>query len=218
MSLHYRVVANEAMALRAGPGRQTVMTRTKGLWLVENVVQRYKDAWLEVNVDQVVRPDGKPGTFATVRMKPGVSVLAMDHLGQVYLTSEYRYAVERESIEVVSGGIDENELPPAAARRELREELGIEAAQWIDLGQVDPLTSAINSPATLFLARQLTLVEPEPEGTEIIKVLKLDLSEAVGMVMKSEITHGPSCVLILKTYTFLKSDAGSIQARNFATP
>ncbi|HAF23972.1 MAG TPA: NUDIX hydrolase, partial [Blastocatellia bacterium] len=73
----------------------------KGLWLVEETVQKYQNGRLEVSEDQVVRPDGKPGTFATVRMKPGVSVLAIDDLAQVYLTSEYRYAVERESIEVV---------------------------------------------------------------------------------------------------------------------
>ena len=182
------------------------MTRMKGLWLVEESVEKYKNAWLEVSEDQVVRPDGKAGAFATVRMKPGVSVLAMDDLAQVYLTSEYKYALERESIEVVSGGIDEDEPPPVAARRELREELGIEAAQWIDLGLVDPFTSAIHSPAALFLARKLSLVDPEPEGTEVIKVLKLDLSEAVRMVMESEITHGPSCVLILKTYHFLNSE------------
>ena len=186
------------------------MTRMKGLWLVEESVQKYKNAWLEVSEDQVVRPDGKTGAFATVRMKPGVSVLALDDLAQVYLTSEYKYAVERESIEVVSGGIDEDEPPSAAARRELREELGIEAAQWIDLGLVDPFTSAIHSPATLFLARKLSLVKPEPEGTEVIKVLKVDLSEAVRMVMESEITHGPSCVLILKTHHFLNSDKANI--------
>jgi len=181
------------------------MTRMKGLWLVEESVQKYKNSWLELSEEKVVRPDGKPVTFATVRMKPGVSVLAMNDLSQVYLTSEYRYALGRESIEVVSGGIDEGEPAPVAARRELREELGIKAAQWIDLGLVDPFTSAIHSPATLYLARKLTLGKPEPEGTELIKVLKLDLGEAVQMVMESEITHGPSCILILKTYHFLKS-------------
>ena len=77
------------------------MTRMKGLWLVEESVEKYKNAWLEVSEDQVVRPDGKAGAFATVRMKPCVSVLAMDDLAQVYLTSEYKYAVERETIEVV---------------------------------------------------------------------------------------------------------------------
>jgi 8-oxo-dGTP pyrophosphatase MutT (NUDIX family) len=185
---------------------ENVMTRMKGRWLVEESVQKYKSAWLELSEDRVVRPDGQDGTFATVRMKPGVSVLAINDEGNVYLTSEYRYAIERESIEVVSGGIDEDEPPQVAARRELREELGIEAAQWMDLGLVDPFTSIIHSPATLFLARQLSLVEPEREGTEIIKVLKLNLSEAVRMVMESEITHGPSCVLILKAYHFLNSE------------
>jgi ADP-ribose pyrophosphatase len=186
------------------------MTRMKGLWLVEETVKKYKNAWLEVSEDQVVRPDGKAGTFATVRMKPGVSVLAMTDLAQVYLTSEYRYAVERDSIEVVSGGVDHNEPPPVAARRELREELGIEAAQWTNLGLVDPFTSAIHSPATLFLAKKLSLVKPEPESTEVISVLKVDLTEAVRMVMESQITHGPSCVLILKTYLLLNSEKADI--------
>jgi len=186
------------------------MTRMKGLWLVEESVQKYKNAWLELSEDKVVRPDGKAGTFATVRMKPGVSILAMNDLAQVYLTSEYRYAVERESIEVVSGGIDEDELPAVAARRELREELGIEAAQWIDLGFVDPFTSTIHSPATLFLARKLSLGEPKPESTEVISVLKVDLNEALRMVMESEITHGPSCVLILKTYLLLNGEKAEI--------
>lgn len=182
------------------------MTRTKGPWLVEETVQRYKDAWLDVNEDQVIRPDGTPGSFATVRMKSGVSVLAMDDAGSVYLTVEYKYAVERESIEVVSGGIDEGESANAAARRELREELGIEAAQWTELGFVDPFTSAINSPAALFLARELITFDPTPEATELIKVLRVDLGEAVRMVLDSRITHGPSCVLILKTSLLLNSE------------
>jgi ADP-ribose pyrophosphatase len=182
------------------------MTRMKGLWAVGDTLQRYKNAWIEVNEDQVVMPNGESGIFATVTMQPGVSVLAMDDEGMVYLTSEYRYAVERDSIEVVSGGIEPNEQPLTAAGRELREELGIEAAEWTELGTVDPFTSAIYSPATLFLACQLSKVEATPECTEIIRVIKVDLAEAVRMVVASEITHGPSCVLILKTYLRLSRD------------
>ena len=63
------------------------MPRIKGPWLVEETVQKYKNAWLELSEDKVVRPDALTGTFATVLMKPGISVLAMDDLAQVYLTS-----------------------------------------------------------------------------------------------------------------------------------
>lgn len=188
------------------------MTRTNGPWLVESTVQRYKDDWLEVNEDRVIRPDGKPGSFATVRMKPGVSVLAMDDDGSVFLTIEYKYAIARESIEVVSGGVEEGESTMGAARRELREELGFEAGEWTALDSVDPFTSAINSPAALFLARKISVFEATPEGTELIKMLRLDLSEAVQMVMDGKITHGPSCVLLLKASLLLKREKGEISS------
>lgn len=181
-----------------------LMKRTKGPWLVEETVQRYQSSRLEVYEDIVIAPNGQSGTFATATMKPGVSVLALDD--QVYLTREFRYAIERESIEVVSGAIDDDELALSAARRELREELGIKASEWIELGSVDPFTSIIHSPASLFLARGLSFVEPDCDDTEIIQVVKVKLSEAVRMVMESEITHGPSCILILKTNHFLNSE------------
>src|SRR4030095_11048479 len=129
--------------------------RKKGPWTVEETAQIYQSPWIEVCEDSVIRPDGQPGRFATVRMKPGVSVLAMDEEGFVYLTSEFRYAIERDSIEVVSGAIDEGEAPHEAARRELREELGAEAQEWTGLGCVDPFTSVVHSPAHLFFARRL---------------------------------------------------------------
>ncbi|MBA2705193.1 MAG: NUDIX hydrolase [Blastocatellia bacterium] len=174
------------------------MKRKKGPWLVEETVQKYKSEWLDVCEDRVIRPDGKAGSFATVKIRPGVSVLAIDEEHEVYLTCEYRYAIEQESIEVVSGAIDGSELPGAAARRELREELGIEAERWVDVGTVHPLTSVIHSPASLFIARGLSFLEPEPQGTEIIRMMRVKLGQAVRMVMESEIKHAPSCVLILK--------------------
>src|SRR6266508_6070531 len=91
-----------------------MINRTKGPWLVEATILKYKNEWLDVCEDKVIQPNGKPGSFATVKLSPGVSVLAINEEDEVYLTSEYRYAIEQESIEVVSGAIDGNELPGAA--------------------------------------------------------------------------------------------------------
>lgn len=179
------------------------MARRHGPWTIEAGEQKYKNGWIEVVEDRLTKPDGQPGSFTTILMKPGVSVLALDTDNFVYLTSEFRYAIGRDSIEVVSGGVDDGEEPLAAAKRELREELGIEAVEWSSLGLVNPFTSIIKSPAHLFLARGLSFFDVEREGTEIIEVIRLKLDEAVEMVMESEITHGPSCVLILKALRHL---------------
>jgi 8-oxo-dGTP pyrophosphatase MutT (NUDIX family) len=137
-------------------------------------------------------------------MKAGVSVLPLDDEGFVYLTDEFHYAIEQDSIETVSGATDGSEMPLQTAQRELKEELGIVAEEWAELGLVNPFTSVINSPAYLFLARKLSFEESSQEGTENIKLVKILFDEAVKMVIESKITHGPSCVLILKAKEFLQ--------------
>jgi ADP-ribose pyrophosphatase len=80
----------------------------------------------------------------------------------------------------------------------LSEEEGITAGELIALGQMQLDTSIIKAPVSLYLARSLTFGEPQREGTETIKTVKLKFDEAVRQVLNSEIAHGPSCVLILK--------------------
>jgi ADP-ribose pyrophosphatase len=119
------------------------------------------------------------------------------------LTEEFHYGVGRSTIEAVSGGIEPGEDALQTAQRELREELGIAARDWLDLGVVDPFTASAASPTRLLLARHLRLGEQNLEGTELIRRVQMPFAEAVQMVMDSRITHGPTCVLILKAQQLL---------------
>jgi ADP-ribose pyrophosphatase len=170
-----------------------------GPWKIVQSHEIYRDPWIDVRKDDVVRPDGRPGIHSVIRVKPGVTVLALDDAGVVHLTEEFHYAVGRVTLEAVSGGIDPDEDTQAAARRELREELGIAALDWLDLGSVDPFTANVVSPTRLYLARGLTFLANAPEGTELIRCVKIPLCEAKAMVFDGRITHGPTCVVILKT-------------------
>lgn len=152
-------------------------------------------------MDNVIRPDGNPGTYSTVRIKPGVCVIPVDHDGTCYLTKEFHFAVGRDTLEGISGGIEEGETAEFAAARELQEEVGVVAGRLQNLGFVDPLTSALHSPTALFLASELSFTETNMESTEQIERIAMPLSQAMRMVMESQITHGPSCVLILKICT-----------------
>ena len=80
-----------------------------GPWQIRSSHEVYRDPWIAVRRDEVIRPDGADGTHVLVWMKPGVSVLALDDDGSVYLTDEFHYAIGRDSIELVSGGMEPGE-------------------------------------------------------------------------------------------------------------
>lgn len=180
------------------------MEPKRGPWNIQESLSKYDNQFIHVQEDQVVQPDGQPGMYATVEIKPGVAILPLDNNGIVYLVQQFRYAVGKESIEVVCGAIDEDESPIEAALRELLEELGIQAEEWIELGVIDIDTSIVRCPAHLFLAKQLTFTKTKREGTETIKPVKVPLNVAGQMVMDSSITHSLSCVLILKAINALQ--------------
>lgn len=179
------------------------MNIKKGPWTVTSSRTVYKNPWISVKEDRVIRPDGKDGIFGVVEMKTGVTILPIDDEGNVYLTKEYHYAVERETIEAISGGINKDESKEDAAKRELKEETGITANEWIDLGVIDPFTNVIVSPNYMFLAKGLEFSKSNPEGTESIKVIKVSMKEAIQWVMESKITHGATTTLILKAKDYL---------------
>jgi 8-oxo-dGTP pyrophosphatase MutT (NUDIX family) len=174
------------------------MAQKHGPWTIQEPNQKFQDSFINVREDQVLRPDGKPGMYATVTMRPGVAILPIDSNGVVYLTRQFRYALGKESIEVVCGALEKDEPPLEAAQREVQEEVGVKAEEWIELGFFDIDTSIVHCPMHLFLAHQLTFTQTNQEGTEVIERLRISFDEAVQMVMDSQITHGPSCVLILK--------------------
>lgn len=85
----------------------------------------------------------------------------------VYLVRQFRYALGKESIEVVCGAVEEDEPNIEAAKREI-EEVGIKASELIDLGVVNLDTSIVDCAVQMFIAKQLTKTEANPEGRKTI--------------------------------------------------
>ncbi len=174
-----------------------------GPWTIKGTRRVYKNELVEVSEDEVIKPNGEESKYATVRLSDGAGVLALDDDGVVYLVKEFRYALGREDVEIVGGAIDEGEEPLEAARRELREELGIEARMWTELGRATHSTSLVKSFSTLFLARGLTFTQKDEDGGEVLETVKMPFAEAVEKALTGEFVHATTCVLILRAREFL---------------
>lgn len=175
-----------------------MINKMVGPYTVLDTKEIYKNPWLTLREDKVIRPGGSEGIFGIIEMVPGSSVLPLDNDGNVYLVSEYKYGIEKDSLETISGALNENELPIDAAKRELKEELGLVASKWRELGYVDPFTTTVQSQNHLFLAEGITQGDSNPDEGEELKLVKVKFDEAVKMVLNGKITHSASCVLILK--------------------
>jgi ADP-ribose pyrophosphatase len=158
----------------------------------------YRGRVMRLREDHVVLPRGSQAVFNVVEIRPGSTVLAMDEGRNVKLIREYKWAVDRPSVEAISGGIEDGESPLDCAKRELLEEGGWEASDWTDLGYVDPFTSHVHSPNYIYLAQGLRQHATAHEEGEVIQPLSLPLETAVQMALRGEITHAASVIAILK--------------------
>jgi 8-oxo-dGTP pyrophosphatase MutT (NUDIX family) len=168
----------------------------------------YQNPWITVREDKVIRPDGKPGIYGVVETRLATGVVALSADLQVYLVGQYRYPTKHYSWEIVEGGSDKEESALHAAQRELKEETGLEAASWLQLGCEFHLSNCFTSEVGyVFLARELREGASAPDGTEILRVRKIPFSEAIGMVDSGEIKDMVSIVGLLRAERYLQGRA-----------
>jgi 8-oxo-dGTP pyrophosphatase MutT (NUDIX family) len=175
------------------------MERKNGNWTIKETEKKFANDFFKVFNDKVVQPDGKDGSYATIEFVSGVTVLPIDDEDFVYLTKQFRYVAGQNTLEVVAGGIEE-EKTIDAAKREIKEELGITAGELTELGTIQLDNSIIKAQTTLFIAKKLSFGKTDRDDSEEMEMVKISFREAVEKVLNGEITHAPSCVLLLKAW------------------
>jgi 8-oxo-dGTP pyrophosphatase MutT (NUDIX family) len=155
----------------------------------------YENQWVTVWHDEVTRPDGRPGIYGVVHFANlAVGVVPMDDEDRVVLVGQYRYTVDAYSWEIPEGGVPPSEDPLEGARRELREETGIEAAEWRELGRIHLSNSISDEAGIVYLATGLTDGKPSPDGTEDLEIRRVPFDEALEMTRDGRITDMLSVV------------------------
>jgi ADP-ribose pyrophosphatase len=172
---------------------------TENPWQTLNSQVVYDNKWIQVRHEEVINPSGGEGIYGVVHYKnKAIGVIPIDDEGYTYLVGQYRYPLNEYSWEIPEGGGLMHEDPIEGAKRELLEETGLVAAQWTKIARVHLSNSVGDEEGFLYIAEELMQVQAQPEETEQLHVRKILLTEAIEMVMRSEITDSLSVMGLLK--------------------
>ena len=126
----------------------------------------YRNRWMRVREDEILRSNGQRGIYGVVEKDDCATILPLDQ-GRVWLVEQFRYAIQERALELPQGGWEmEVDDPEELARGELREEIGMNAAQMIPLGTTWIAYGYARQLQHVYLATGLTPTERDPDAEE----------------------------------------------------
>lgn len=166
-------------------------------WKIQKT-KKDKIARYEVVQEDVSLPNGAGLNFSYINFTKGVCVLPLLEDGRVICLRQYRHAIRKWQWELPAGMMDvDGEGPLNAAKRELEEETGYQAANWIPLNSFYPSPGSTSEEIHLFAATGLVKTEQRLEETEQIELFTLEMSELYRLIEKGEFQHGAGLAAIL---------------------
>jgi len=130
----------------------------------------YRNQWMRLREDEILRSNGQRGIYGVVEKEDAAIILPVDN-GRVWLVEQFRYTIEERALELPQGGWEmEVADPEELARGELKEELGLDAAEMTYLGWNWIAYGFTRQKHHVFLATGLTQTakDPDPEEHDLV--------------------------------------------------
>lgn len=163
------------------------------------VVHLYKDT--------VELPNGRNATREVIRHVGAVAVLPLTDDGKVVVERQFRYPFNQVFTEIPAGKLDSiSEDRLSAAKRELEEETGLRAREWIELGDYIPTLAYCDELITLYLAKGLYQGERKLDEDEFLNIRYVDLDELVEDVMQGKIADGKTQIAVMKVERLMRRE------------
>lgn len=167
-------------------------------WKTQSSRPVYENPWMKLREDIAEMPNGKTTLYGVIECGECVGVLPFIDDEHVVMVRQYRYVFgEDQRWEMPTGGVKPGETLEAAARRELREEVGYDAAELQHVSTYFTSKSIMREIGHLYLGRGLTQVEAIPDETEFLEVAIFPFEQVLQMVNDSEIRDSMTVITVL---------------------
>ncbi len=159
---------------------------------------------LYVTKDTALLADGRKTQRDVIHHNGGVGVVPLTDKNTIYMVRQYRYPMHEVTLEIPAGKREGDEAPVECGKRELREETGCTASEYVDLGAIYPTPAYDTEVIYIYLAKGIDkCCEQDLDEGEFINVEEISLEKAYDMVMKGEIKDAKTQIAILKTYNIV---------------
>ena len=176
-----------------------------GPWTRLSVSTPYANPWIQVEHHEVIDPSGHPGIYGVVRfLHRALGCVPLHDDGTVTLVGQHRYPLDLWLWEIPEGGGDPAADPLSEMKRELSEEAGLSAEEWVPLGVLHTSNSVSDEVAHLWLARGLREGVRSLDSTEgDMRTWRVPFPEALAMAMDGRITDAISVAALSRAAAWL---------------
>lgn len=159
----------------------------------------YNGRIIRLRRDQALLPNGDTALREVIEHNGGVCIAALTDADELLFVKQYRYPYHEIVTEIPAGKRDRaDEDPLACGKRELKEETGATAENWVSLGKLYPSPGYCGEIIWLYAATGLKFGEQQLDEDEFLNVLRIPLNTAVQMVLDGEITDAKTQAAVLK--------------------
>jgi 8-oxo-dGTP pyrophosphatase MutT (NUDIX family) len=161
----------------------------------------YDSAWISLTACKAVAPTGRAAQYGLIHFKNrAIGVLPLFDDGDTVLVGQHRFPAGDYSWELPEGGGALSEDPLDTARRELREETGLMAAQWRHILAFQLSNSITDEHGHGYLATGLSQADIDPDETEDLRIHRLPFREALDLAMAGAMQDMITLALLLRAY------------------
>ncbi|MBK1693861.1 NUDIX hydrolase [Chromatium weissei] len=160
---------------------------------------------IELTLDTVELPNGDQVELEIIHHPGGAAVVAIDERHDVCLLRQFRHASQGWLWELPAGRIDPQESHANTAQRELEEEAGLSASEWINLGFIHSSPGIFTEVIHLWLARDLTPLPTAHESGEVIEIHWIPLHQALEWCNDGTITDSKTLVGLYRADALIKN-------------